>query len=121
MSSKWKNEQSFLEWLAAKESKHSIELIVSNVAHSDSLLWQERHILRCLCKYTGSRLDRNSGMPACHDPSHGGFYMAEGASYIRAGLPPRIVSGDCLVLSLFTDLLIVTFISARACSMSDVR
>ena len=29
MSSKWKNEQSFLEWLAAKESKHSIELIVS--------------------------------------------------------------------------------------------
>ena len=57
----------------------------------------------------------------CHDPSHGGFYMAEGASYIRIGLPPRVVSGDCLVLSLFTDLLIVTFISARACSMSDVR
>lgn len=64
MSSKWKNEQSFLEWLAAKESKHSIELIVSNVAHSDLLLWQERRILRCSHKYTGGRLNWNSGMPA---------------------------------------------------------
>ena len=35
----------------------------------------------------------------CHDPSHGGFYMAKGAFYIRIGLPPRVVSGDCLVLS----------------------
>ena len=33
----------------------------------------------------------------CHDPSHGGFYMAKGALYIRIGLPPHIVSGDCLV------------------------
>ena len=37
----------------------------------------------------------------CHDPSHGGSYMAEGAFYIRIGLPPRVVSGDCLAL--FTD------------------
>ena len=37
----------------------------------------------------------------CHDPSHGGFYMAEGVFYIRIGLPPRVVSGDCLVLSLY--------------------
>ena len=36
---------------------------------------------------------------ACHDPSHGGFYMTEGALYIRIGLPPRVVSGDCLVSS----------------------
>ena len=36
---------------------------------------------------------------ACHNPSHGGFYMAEGAFYIRIGLPPRVVSGDCLVPS----------------------
>ena len=35
----------------------------------------------------------------CHDPSHGGFYMAEGAFYIRIGLPPRVVSGDRLALS----------------------
>ena len=25
--------------------------------------------------------------------------MAEGALYIRIGLPPRVVSGDCLVVS----------------------
>ena len=37
----------------------------------------------------------------CYDPSHGGFYMAEGAFYIRIGLPLRIVSGDCLALSLY--------------------
>ena len=35
----------------------------------------------------------------CHDPSHGGFYMVEGAFYIRIGLPPHVVSGDCLVSS----------------------
>ena len=33
------------------------------------------------------------------NPSHGGFYMAEGAFYIRIGLPPRVVLGDCLALS----------------------
>ena len=38
---------------------------------------------------------------SCHDPSHGGFYMAEGASYIRIGLPPHVVSGDRLVLSCY--------------------
>ena len=27
--------------------------------------------------------------------------MAEGAFYIRIGLPPHVVSGDCLVLSLY--------------------
>ena len=35
----------------------------------------------------------------CHDPSHGGFYMAEGTLYIRIGLPPHVVSGDRLVSS----------------------
>ena len=29
----------------------------------------------------------------CHDPSHGGFYMVEGAPYIRIGLSPRVVQG----------------------------
>ena len=37
--------------------------------------------------------------PQCHDPSHGGSYMAEGAFYIRIRLPPRVVSGDCLTSS----------------------
>ena len=36
---------------------------------------------------------------ACHDPSHGGSYMAEGAFFIRIGLPPRVVPGDFLNLS----------------------
>ena len=39
--------------------------------------------------------------PACHDPSHGGSYMAEGAFFIRVGLPPRVVPGDFLNLSLY--------------------
>ena len=37
----------------------------------------------------------------CHDPSHGGSYMAEGAFFIRIGLPPRVVPGDFLDLSLY--------------------
>ena len=51
----------------------------------------------------------------CHDPSHGGSYMAEGAFCIRIGLPPRVVSGDCLVAScirLVVDWLVVPFIVA---------
>ena len=38
---------------------------------------------------------------ACHDPSHGGSYVAEGAYFIRIGLPPRVVPGDFLNLSLY--------------------
>ena len=37
----------------------------------------------------------------CHDPSHGGSYMAEGAFFIRIGLPPHVVPGDSLNLSLY--------------------
>ena len=33
---------------------------------------------------------------ACQGPSHGGSYMDEGTSHIRIGLPPHVVSGDCL-------------------------
>ena len=29
------------------------------------------------------------------------FYMAKGAFYIRIGLPPRVVPGDCLASSLY--------------------
>ena len=52
---------------------------------------------------------------SCHDPSHGGSYMAEGAFGIRIGLPPRVVLGDCLVTScirLVMDWLVVPFIVA---------
>ena len=38
---------------------------------------------------------------ACHDPSHGWFYMAEGAFCIRIGLPPCVVPGNYLALSLY--------------------
>ena len=44
--------------------------------------------------------DEEVGM-LCHDPSHGGSYMAEGTFFIRIGLPPRVVSGDFLNLSLY--------------------
>ena len=32
----------------------------------------------------------------CQGLSHGGSYMDKGTSYIRIGLLPRIVTGDCL-------------------------
>ena len=32
----------------------------------------------------------------CQGPSHGGSYMDKGVSYIRIGLLPHIVTGDCL-------------------------
>ena len=60
-------------------------------------------------------LQQISPWGSCHDPSHGGFYMAEGALYIRIGLPPRVVSGDCLAVSrirLVMDWPLVPFIVA---------
>ena len=44
--------------------------------------------------------------------------MDEGTSRIRIGLPPHIVSGDCLASSSHSML---PSLFARACSMSDVR
>ena len=43
--------------------------------------------------------------------------MDEGTFHIRIGLPPRIVSGDCLASSSHSML---PSLFARACSMSDV-
>ena len=60
MEQEWENEALFLAWLAAKEAKYSIELIVSNVARSDSLFWQEQHILKCLREYMGGWPDQQS-------------------------------------------------------------
>ena len=61
MTREWKDEESLLAWLAAEESEHSIELIVSNVARSDSLLWRERRIMKCSREYTGGQPDQHSG------------------------------------------------------------
>ena len=61
MEQEWENEESFLTWLAAEEAKHSIELIVSNVARSDSPFWWERRILKCSREYMGGHPDQQSG------------------------------------------------------------
>ena len=53
MPLEWSNEEDFRVWLMSKESEHGIEFIVSNTAHSELLLWQERRILRCVREWTG--------------------------------------------------------------------
>ena len=64
MTREWKDEELLLTWLAAEESEHSIKLIVSNITHSDSLLWQEQRIMKCSREYTGGRPDQHSGSSA---------------------------------------------------------
>ena len=53
MPLEWSNEEDFCVWLASKESEHGIEFVVSNTPHSELLLWQERHILKCAHEWTG--------------------------------------------------------------------
>ena len=57
MTLEWANEGEFRAWLAAEESGNTIELIMSQIERSDSPLWQEQHVFRCLCEFTG----RNPG------------------------------------------------------------
>ena len=59
MPLEWSNEEDFRVWLASEESEHGIEFIVSNTAHSESLLWREQCILRCACEWTRGRLVQN--------------------------------------------------------------
>ena len=48
-------------------------------------------------------------MCLCQGPSHGGSYMDEGMFCLKIGLPPCIVSGDCLAFVLcFLDCLLFT-------------
>ena len=48
--------------------------------------------------------------------------MAEGAFYIRIGLPPRVVSGDCLALSrLWTDFIVTARIRCLVIGVVLVR
>ena len=58
MPSKWKNEEDFRAWLAAKESDKGIELVIS-VHHSNSPIWQEQRVLKCLREWTGGRPAQN--------------------------------------------------------------
>ena len=53
MPLEWRDEEHFRTWLAAKESDKGIELIVSHTVHSESLLWREQRILKCVCEWTG--------------------------------------------------------------------
>ena len=57
MAREWANEDAFLAWLAAEESEKSIELVVSQIERSDSLIWRERRVLRCTREYTGGKPD----------------------------------------------------------------
>ncbi len=68
MTLEWANEEEFLAWRAAEESDNTIELIVSKVMHSNSLIWQERRVLRCSREWTGGQLAQNkSGDTAKRD------------------------------------------------------
>ena len=62
MPLEWSNEEDFHAWLAAKESEHGIELVVSNTVHSESPLWREQHILRCAREWTGGVTFTNLGL-----------------------------------------------------------
>ena len=53
MPLEWSNEEDFRVWLVSEESEHGIKFIVSNTAHSESLLWREQHILKCAREWTG--------------------------------------------------------------------
>ena len=55
MTHEWDNDQQFLAWLAAEESNKAIELIVSQVLKSDSLIWQEQRIMKCSQEFMGGR------------------------------------------------------------------
>ena len=59
MPSKWKDEDDFCTWLEAKELDKGIELIVSHVRHSNSPIWRERRVLKCLREWTGGRPAQN--------------------------------------------------------------
>ena len=47
----------FLTWLATEETTKFIELILSKVEQSDSLIWQEQHVYRCGREYTSGKRD----------------------------------------------------------------
>ena len=60
MTWEWADIDAFLTWLTTKETKKSIQLIVSQVKQSDSSIWQERHMYRCAREFTGREKDRQN-------------------------------------------------------------
>ena len=60
MTWEWADIDTFLTWLATKETKKSIQLIVSQVKQSDSSIWREQHVYRCPREFTGREKDRQN-------------------------------------------------------------
>jgi hypothetical protein len=57
MTYKWENTEEFLVWLATEQSAKSIELVVSQIEHSNSPEWRERRVLRCSREFMGGKTD----------------------------------------------------------------
>ena len=55
MEWEWADYNTFLDWLATKETMNSIEFIVSQVEHSDTPIWREWHVYRCAREYSGRK------------------------------------------------------------------
>jgi hypothetical protein len=58
MKQEWADYNVFLDWLATEESMNSMEFILSQVEHSDSLIWQEQHVYWCAQEYSGGKHDQ---------------------------------------------------------------
>ena len=54
----WDNEDEFLVWLAAEETKNTIKLIVSHTEKSNSPNWRARRLYRCSWEFSGGQVDR---------------------------------------------------------------
>ena len=55
MTREWDNDAAFLAWRTTEESEKGIELNVSGVEHSDSLIWRERRVFRCSHERSGGK------------------------------------------------------------------
>jgi hypothetical protein len=58
MTLEWASSKKFQEWLAAKESDKSIELIVSHTTKlTDSQVWREWRVLWCSREFMGGKIN----------------------------------------------------------------
>jgi hypothetical protein len=58
MKREWADYNTFLDWLATKETMNSIEFILSQVERSDLPIWWEQHVYRCAQEYSGGKYDQ---------------------------------------------------------------